>query len=171
MAPGYSAEVAKKKPRGTRALVALEAAGVPHSVHAYEHHAESGLGYGLEAVQALGLPPEQVLKTLVAAVDGQLTVAVVPVTGRLDLKALAAAVGGKRATMAEVDAAERATGYVAGGISPLGQRTCLPTVVDDSAAGLAVVYVSAGRRGLDVGLAPADLVRLTGARTAPIARS
>jgi Cys-tRNA(Pro)/Cys-tRNA(Cys) deacylase len=110
-----------------------------------------------------------VFKTLVAEVDGTLTVGIVPVSATLDLKALAAAVGGKRARMAEVSAAERATGYVAGGISPLGQRRRLRAVVDASAQGLATIYCSGGRRGLEVELAPADLARLTGATFAPIA--
>ena len=155
---------------GTPALVALEAAGVPHTVHPYEHDAGTTLGYGLEAAHVLGIPAEQVFKTLMAAVDGRLTVAVVPVTGKLDLKALAHAVGGKRAAMAERPAAERATGYVAGGISPLGQKTTHPTVVDESVELFDTVYVSGGRRGLDIGLAPADLIRLTGAVVADIAR-
>lgn len=124
----------------------------------------------MEAAQALGLDPAQVFKTLLADVDGALTVAVVPVDRSLDLKALAAAAGGKRAVMAEPAAAERATGYVVGGISPLGQRRRLPTVVDVSALDWATVLVSAGRRGLDVELAPAELVRLTGAVTAPVSR-
>ncbi|MDT0165609.1 Cys-tRNA(Pro) deacylase [Actinotalea sp. AC32] len=162
--------VRKKAPSGTPALVALEAAGVAHTVHPYEHDASSDVGYGLEAAQVLGIPPEQVFKTLMAVVDGALTVAVVPVTGKLDLKALAQAVGGKKAAMAEKPAAERATGYVVGGISPLGQRTAHPTVVDETAELFDTVYVSGGRRGLDVGLAPADLVRLTGAVVADIAR-
>lgn len=155
---------------GTPALVALERAGVPHTVHPYDHDAGSDVGYGLEAAQALGLPAEQVFKTLMAVVDGELTVAVVPVTGKLDLKALAAAVGGKKAAMAERPAAERATGYVAGGISPLGQRSTHPTVVDETVELFDTVYVSGGRRGLDIGLAPADLVRLTDAVVADIAR-
>jgi Cys-tRNA(Pro)/Cys-tRNA(Cys) deacylase len=163
--------VAKKKgPTGTPALLALEAAGVPHTVHPYEHDPGSDLGYGLEAAQAIGVPAEQVFKTLMAAVDGELTVAVVPVTGLLDLKALAHAVGAKRAVMAEKPVAERATGYVVGGISPVGQRTAHRTVVDETAELFDVVYVSGGRRGLDIGLAPADLVRLTGAVVADIAR-
>ena len=108
---------------GTPALVALEAAGVAHTVHPYDHDAGSGVGYGLEAAQVLGIPAGQVYKTLMTTVDGELTVAVVPVSGKLDLKALASAVGGKKAAMAEVAAAERATGYVVGGISPLGQKT------------------------------------------------
>ena len=118
----------------------------------------------------LGIPPEQVYKTLLAEVDGALTVAVVPVAGKLDLKALAAAVGGKRAAMADPAAAERATGYVVGGISPLGQRSALRTVVDETVVLYDTVYVSGGRRGLDVGLAPDDLVALTGATLADIAK-
>jgi Cys-tRNA(Pro)/Cys-tRNA(Cys) deacylase len=124
----------------------------------------------MEAAQALGLEPAQVFKTLLADVDGDLVVAVVPVDRSLDLKALAGAVHGKRAAMAEPAAAERATGYVVGGISPLGQRRRLPTVVDASALAWDTVLVSAGRRGLDVELAPGDLVRLTGAVTVPVSR-
>lgn len=156
---------------GTPALVALDTAGVAHAVHPYAHDPASGLGYGLEAAEVLSVDPARVFKTLVTSVDGSLTVAVVPVTGQLDLKALAHAVGGKKAAMAEQASAERATGYVAGGISPLGQRQRLRTVVDASACGHATVFVSGGRRGLDVELAPADLVRLTGAVVAPIARA
>ena len=164
--------MAKKEhsPTGTPALVALTAAGVPFTAHPYTHDPHSTLGYGLEAAAALGFPPEQVFKTLVTSVDGTLVVGVVPVDRRLDLKALAHAAGGKKAAMAEQAAAERATGYVVGGISPLGQRQRLRTVVDESALAFETVYVSGGRRGLDVGLAPADLVSLTGAVTAPIAR-
>ena len=142
-------------------------AGVEYRLHAYGHGA--GAAYGPEAGEALGLDPARVFKTLVAEVDGALTVGVVPVAAKLDLKALAAAVGGKRAKMAEVAAAERATGYVAGGISPLGQRKRLPTVVDASAEGYDTMFCSAGRRGLEVELAPADLTRLTGATYAPLA--
>lgn len=160
----------KTTPSDTPALVALAAAGVPHTAHAYEHDPASDVGYGLEAAQALGVPPEQVFKTLMTAVDGTLTVAVVPVTGRLDLKALAAATGGKRAVMAERVAAERGTGYVVGGISPLGQKTAHPTVVDETVELFDTVFVSGGRRGLDVELTPADLVRLTAAVVADIAR-
>jgi Cys-tRNA(Pro)/Cys-tRNA(Cys) deacylase len=111
-----------------------------------------------------------VFKTLVARVDDALTVAVVPVAGTLDLKALAAATGGRKAVMADPADAERTTGYVLGGISPLGQKKALPTVVDESALGFPTVMVSAGRRGLQVELPPADLVRLTSARTASIGR-
>ena len=135
----------------------------------YEHD-PAAPSYGLEAAAALGVTPERVFKTLVADVDGRLVVGVVPVGGSLDLKALAAAVGGKRAAMADPSAAERSSGYVRGGISPLGQRKALDTVVDSSALEHPTVLVSGGRRGLEVELAPSDLVALTRARTAPISR-
>ncbi|MGW1176798.1 Cys-tRNA(Pro) deacylase [Kitasatospora sp. NPDC002543] len=163
------AKKTKKGGQGTPATVALEAAAVPFTVHAYDHD-PAAASYGGEAAEVLGVAPERVFKTLVADVDGTLTVGVVPVAGQLDLKALAAAVGGKRAAMADPAAAERSSGYVLGGISPLGQRRPLRTVVDASALGHPTVYVSAGRRGLEVELAPTDLVALTGARTAAIAR-
>jgi Cys-tRNA(Pro)/Cys-tRNA(Cys) deacylase len=151
---------------GTPATTLLDAQRVPYQVHSYPHR--SGEAYGTEAARALGLDPARVFKTLVAQVDGGLTVGVLPVTGSLDLKALASAVGGKRAAMAEVKAAERATGYVAGGISPLGQKKRLRVVLDVSATGFDTVFCSGGRRGMEVELAPADLVRLTGATVAPI---
>jgi Cys-tRNA(Pro)/Cys-tRNA(Cys) deacylase len=154
----------------TPAVRALERAKVTHTLHPYDPEHPSDQGHGEAAVAALGTDPRQVFKTLVARVDGVLTVAVVPVAGTLDLKALAAAAGGRKATMADPADAERTTGYVLGGISPLGQRKALPTVVDESALGFATVMVSAGRRGLQVELAPADLVRLTRARTAAIGR-
>ncbi len=154
----------------TPAVKALERAGVLHTVRSYDPQHSPDVGHGEAAVAALGADPRQVFKTLVARVDGTLTVAVVPVSGTLDLKALAAAVGGRKAAMADPADAERATGYVIGGISPLGQRKALPTVVDDSALGFPTVMVSAGRRGLQVELPPADLVRVTRARTAPIGR-
>jgi Cys-tRNA(Pro)/Cys-tRNA(Cys) deacylase len=157
-------------PAGTPALLALADAGVPFTSHPYVHDPQSTVGYGLEAAQILGVPAEQVFKTLMTLVDGRLTVAVVPVTGTLDLKALASALGGKRAEMADRAAAERATGYVVGGISPLGQKLRHPTVVDETVELHDTVFVSGGRRGLDVELAPADLVRLTGAVLADIAR-
>ncbi|WP_454051438.1 Cys-tRNA(Pro) deacylase [Cellulomonas sp. Marseille-Q8402] len=160
----------KQSPSGTPALVALAAAGVPHTAHPYEHDPGSTVGYGLEAAEVLGVEPERVFKTLMASVDGELTVAVVPVTGKLDLKALAHAVGGKKAAMADPAAAQRATGYVVGGISPLGQRTAHPTVVDETVWLFDTVLVSGGRRGLDVELAPGDLVDLTSATVADIAR-
>jgi Cys-tRNA(Pro)/Cys-tRNA(Cys) deacylase len=155
---------------GTPTLVTLVSAGVAHTVHAYAHDPSAEVGYGLEAAQVLGIPPEQVYKTLMTVVDGALTVAVVPVTGMLDLKALAQAVGGKKAAMADKGVAERATGYVVGGISPLGQKSPHPTVVDETVWLFDTVFVSGGRRGLDVELAPDDLVRLTRATVADIAR-
>jgi Cys-tRNA(Pro)/Cys-tRNA(Cys) deacylase len=154
--------------QGTPAIALLRRQKVTHRIHEYPHDPRSG-SYGAEAAAALGIDPAHCFKTLVAEVDGALVVAVVPVTGALDLKALAGAVGGKRAVMAEPTSAERTTGYVRGGISPLGQRKRLPTVVDSSAVALPTVYVSAGRRGLEVELAPADLVRLTDATVAAIA--
>ncbi len=162
--------MARSTPSGTPALVALQRAGIEHEVHAYDHD-PARADFGQEAVDALGLDADAVFKTLLADVDGSHVVAIVPVTGKLDLKALAASRGGKRARMMEVAAAERVTGYVAGGISPLGQRTTLPTVLDASAMGQPVVYVSGGRRGLDIGLAPEDLVRMTNAHVAPISTS
>ncbi|MFJ4780920.1 Cys-tRNA(Pro) deacylase [Streptomyces sp. NPDC088762] len=158
-----------KQAAGTPAIAALTAAGVPFTTHAYDHD-PSHPSYGEEAAQALGVSPDQVFKTLVADVDGTLTVAVVPVSGSLDLKALATAVGGKRASMADPAAAERSTGYVLGGISPLGQRKRLRTVLDASASGHATICVSAGRRGLEVELTPTDLAALTAAVLAPVAR-
>src|ERR1700740_2390083 len=131
------------------ATIALERAKVPYTLHEYEHDPRSG-SYGMEASEALGVPPERVFKTLVAAVDGVLAVGVVPVHRQLDLKALAAATGGKKAVLAEVATAERATGYVAGGISPVGQKKRLPVVVDASALDRATIFCSAGRRGLEI---------------------
>lgn len=159
----------RKRSSGTPATVALARAGVDFTVHPYDHdpRAES---YGLEAAAALGVEPARVFKTLVASLDSRLVVGIVPVSGQLDLKALARALGGAKAVMATVADAERATGYVTGGISPLGQRKALPSVLDESALAFATIYVSAGRRGVDVELAPQELVRLTGTRTAPIRR-
>ena len=160
----------KKATGGTPAVQALERAGVPHVLRPYEHDPRAA-SYGLEAVEALGTDPARVFKTLVADADRALVVDVVPVAARLDLKALAAAVGARKATMADPQVAERATGYVVGGISPLGQRRSLPTVVDASALDHETVLVSGGRRGLDIELAPADLIALTDATTAPLARA
>ncbi len=154
--------------RGTPATALLGRLGVGHVLHPYRRDPRAS-SYGAEAAEALGVDPARVYKTLVAEVDGALTVAVVPVTGSLDLGALAAAVGGTRATLAEPAAAERATGYVVGGISPLGQRRRLPTVVDASVSDFPTVFVSAGRRGLQVELAPADLIRATDAALAALA--
>lgn len=153
----------------TPAVAAAQREKVPFALHEYSHD-PAAASYGSEAAAKLGVDPARVFKTLVASVDGKLAVGVVPVAGSLDLKALAEAVGGKRAAMADVAEAERATGYVTGGISPLGQRRRLPTVVDESALDWGSVYVSAGKRGLQISLAPADLVRLCRARTARIAR-
>lgn len=161
--------MAKKLPGGTPATVALSDAGVAFSVHAYDHDPRAD-SFGLEAAAALGLDPDRVYKTLMASADGRLAVAVVPVSGRLDLKALARALGASKAAMADVRDAERATGYVAGGISPFGQRRAHPTVVDETVELWDTVYVSGGRRGLDVEIAPADLVEVTGAIVGPISR-
>lgn len=155
--------------KGTPATAVLVKNRVPHTLHPYEVTVDTP-DYGRAVAEALAVPPEQVFKTLVAEADGALTVAVVPVSGDLDLKALAAAVGARRAAVADRAAAERATGYVRGGISPLGQRRRLPAVIDATATDFDTVYVSAGRRGLQVALAPADLIRLTDAILVPLAR-
>ena len=161
-----------KKPRaagGTPATVALTAAGIAFEVRAYDHDPRS-TSYGTEAAEALGADPARVFKTLMASLDGKLVVGIVPVSGHLDLKALARALGGSTAVMAEVAAAERATGYVAGGISPVGQRKAHPTVLDASALDHGTILVSGGRRGFDIELSPHDLVAITGAVTATIGR-
>lgn len=154
---------------GTPATVALTAAGVAYTAHPYTHDPRAA-SYGLEAAEALGVEPARVFKTLLASLDGSLVVGIVPVSGQLDLKALARALGGSRAQMAEVAAAERSTGYVAGGISPFGQKRRLPTVLDDSALEHPTIFVSGGRRGLDLEVAPDDVVAATGAVTATIGR-
>jgi Cys-tRNA(Pro)/Cys-tRNA(Cys) deacylase len=159
--------MAKKPAAGTPATAVLVAQQIPHTLHPYDVSPEAP-NYGALVAQALGVALTDLFKTLIAEVDGGLVVAVVPVTGELDLKALAHAVGGKRAALADRAAAERSSGYVRGGISPLGQRKRLPTVVDSSALVLDLMFVSAGRRGLQVSLAPADLIRLTDAVTAAI---
>lgn len=152
----------------TPAIAVLLAAQIPHTLLPYRHDPRNS-AFGDEAVAALGRDPAQVFKTLIAAVDGEFVVGVVPVGGQLDLKALAAAVGGKKATLAPVADAERSSGSVAGGISPLGHRKRLRTVIDSSAERLSTICVSAGKRGLQVELAPADLASAAGARFAPIA--
>jgi Cys-tRNA(Pro)/Cys-tRNA(Cys) deacylase len=162
---GANATLARVAGKRTPAIDAAARAGIAFDVHEYEHDPRSP-SYGLEAVEKLGLDAARVFKTLVAEVDGTLTIAVVPVDAQLDLRAL-----GKRARLAATKDAERATGYVAGGISPLGQRRILPTVVDESALAFGTIHVSAGRRGLELELAPADLVRLTGATVSSIARA
>lgn len=152
---------------GTPVTALLARERIAHTLHPYRHDPRAD-GYGEEAATALGVDPQRLFKTLVASIDGRLVCAVVPTSGRLDLKALAATAGGKRAAMADAGAAQRATGYVLGGISPLGQKTRLPVVVDASALEFSSVFVSAGRRGLQVELSPGDLVRLTAATTATI---
>lgn len=153
----------------TPATVALTAAGIPFSAHTYVHDPAT-THYGLEAAAALDLDPDRVFKTLLAEADGRLCVGIVPVTGMLDLKALAAAVGAKRAVMAEPAVAERKTGYVVGGISPIGQKTALPTVLDETAELWPTIFVSGGRRGFDIELAPDDLLAVTDGTLADIAR-
>ena len=153
---------------GTPATALLSEAGVRFTLHPYEHDPRAE-AFGEEAAAALGVAPERIFKTLIAVVDRRLACGVVPVAGRLDLKAFAAAVGGKKAELAEPAAAARATGYVVGGISPIGQKGRRPIVVDASAATFPTVFVSAGKRGLQVELAPQDLLRLAPATLAPIA--
>jgi Cys-tRNA(Pro)/Cys-tRNA(Cys) deacylase len=160
----------------TRALVALVEAGVVHGVHEYSVHDPTGAeggrrpAWGEDAAAALGVDPGRIHKTLIVSVDGRLAAAVVPVAAELDLKRFAQALGARKAAMADPDDAERVTGYVRGGISPLGQRRRLPTVIDAAALSLPTIFVSAGRRGLQVELAPTDLVMVTGAIVASIAR-
>ncbi|HEX3812978.1 MAG TPA: Cys-tRNA(Pro) deacylase [Mycobacteriales bacterium] len=159
---------------GTPALALLARAGVAHTVHAYEHDPRA-TAFGDEAAEALGIDPARLFKTLVVCLDGgkvdggKLAVAVVPVAGSLDLKGCAAILGGKRAVLADQTEAERATGYVRGGISPLGARKRLPVVLDESASAFPTIFISAGRRGLQVELAPADLIRLSAGTLAAIA--
>lgn len=152
---------------GTPAIVTLQKLGVVYVVHPYDHD-PAAPSYGLEAADALGVDASRVFKTLMADIDGRPVVAIVPVTGSLDLKALAAAASGKKAKMLAVAAAERLTGYVVGGISPIGQRTVSPTYIDRSALDHTTIFVSGGRRGLDIEINPKDLMTVTGARTAHI---
>jgi len=153
----------------TPATVALRAAGIPFTQHEYDHD-PANRNFGTEAADVLGVDPERVFKTLMVDLDGRLVVAVVPVTGKLDLGALAASAHGKRATMSDPAVAERKTGYLVGGISPIGQKSPALTVVDETVELFDTVFVSGGRRGFDVELAPADLIRVTGATVAGIAR-
>lgn len=169
--------MARKRERapqgGTPGIAALVAAGIAHRVHAYQHDEATSaeVGYGLEAARALGVDPERVFKTLMIETTKGHVLGVVPVTTQLDLKGTAAALGEKKVSLASVDVAERISGSVVGGISPLGGRTRLPVVLDDSAELWDTIYVSAGKRGLDVELDPQDLVTLTAATVADIARS
>ncbi len=156
----------------TPAVDAAKKAKIPHQLHAYAHDPKRR-SYGEEAAEALGVAPNRVFKTLLVQLDGdpkRLGVGIVPVSRQLDLKALANALGGKKTAMAEPKLAARTTGYVLGGISPLGQRKPLPAVIDHSAAGFDTIYISAGKRGLEIELAPGDLIRLLQAQAAPIAR-
>ena len=151
----------------TPAVVALDAAGIAYTIHEYER-GEDLRDFGREAAVALGLDHDQVFKTLVVDADQELVVALVPVSCQLSMKRVAAAVGAKKAAMCEPARAERSSGYIVGGISPIGQRTPLRTVVDESAELFDVVYVSGGKRGMDIGLAPSDLVNVLDAVVAPI---
>ncbi len=164
----FPAARGRRVAKGTPATALLAHEKIAFTLHPYEHDPRAE-AYGEEAAAALGVDPARIFKTLIATVDGKLACAVVPVAGRLDLKGLAAALGGKRAELAEPAAAARATGYVVGGISPVGQKTRLRVVVDSSATAFETVFVSAGRRGLQVELTPDDLVRVTQGRLAPIA--
>jgi len=155
----------------TPALDLLKKVRAEHRVHSYEHHPKAA-SYGLEAAEKLGLEPAQVFKTLLASSEkGELLVAVVPVVGSLDLKALAHAAGVKKVEMADPAAAQRSTGYLLGGISPLGQKKRLRTFIDKSAEGFSTIFVSAGRRGLEVELAPAVLAEHTQAKFAGVGRA
>jgi Cys-tRNA(Pro)/Cys-tRNA(Cys) deacylase len=161
--------------QGTRAIDMARRAGIMHTVHEYAHDDRAslragGAGYALEAVAALGIEAARVFKTIVVAVDGRPALAVVPADAEVDLKAVADALGGRKAAIAPGAEAEKATGYVLGGISPLGTRRPLPVVLDASAATFSTIHVSAGRRGLEIELAAADLAGLVAGRLAPIAR-
>lgn len=162
--------MAPRTPSGTPAITLAQRSGIAFEVHAYEHDPANS-SYGWEAAQALGVDPQRVFKTLLADAEGKAVVAIVPVTAMLDLRALASVVGAKRASMLDPAKAQRLTGYVVGGISPLGQRSALPTVLDASAFDHGTIYVSAGRRGLDMELAPGDLLAITSAVSAPISTS
>jgi Cys-tRNA(Pro)/Cys-tRNA(Cys) deacylase len=161
--------------QGTRAVDAARRGGIAYAVHEYAHDPraslrEGGRGYALEAVAALGIDPARVFKTIVVSVDGHLGLAVVPADADVDLKLVADALGGRKAAIAQPAEAERATGYVLGGISPLGTRRPLPTIVDASAAAFSTIHVSAGRRGLEIELAASDLVALVQGSLAAVAR-
>ena len=154
----------------TPAMLRLRSLGISFTVHEYQHET-SERSFGLEAADKLGLDRDRVFKTLVASVDGQLAVAVVPVSGSLDLKALATVLSAKKAELADPQLAERKTGYIVGGISPIGQKSALPTVIDETAQLFDTVFVSGGARGLDLELAPADLIRATNGQFAAIAKA
>lgn len=161
--------MAEKEGTTTSATAALADENVPYAIHHYEQD-ENTESYGREAAESMGVDPRRVFKTLVAKADGSPVIAVVPVSALLDLRALAAAVGASSATIADPTKAEKITGYKIGGISPIGQRKPRTTIVDSSALDFPTIYVSAGKRGCDLELAPDDLIRLTRARTAPVSR-
>lgn len=164
--------MARKSEGGTPAIDVLVAAGVKHDLHPYTHH-DDNRNFGDEAARELGVDPLRIFKTLVVdAGSGRpdLAVAIVPVASQLDLKAMAEALGVKKVALAKPDVAARSSGYVVGGISPIAQKTALPTLIDESAWLFDTILVSAGRRGLQVELAPDDLLRITDARSADIAR-
>ena len=161
--------MSRKDSAGTPATVALTRAGVPFTTHAYDHD-PSARSFGLEAAEVLGLPPDQVFKTLLVDTGQELAVGIVPVNCTLDLKAIAHALGVKKAEMADPRAAGRSSGYVVGGISPIGQKRPLRTVLDETAVLHDRVYVSGGRRGFDIGLSPTDLLTITQAVLADVAR-
>ena len=154
----------------TQATLALDRVGVSYTRHTYDHD-PSARSFGLEAAAVLGVDPQRVLKTLLVDTARGLAVGIVPVAGQLDLKSLAAALGVKSVMMADPLAAQRSSGYVVGGISPVGQKRALPTVLDDTAYGFETVFVSGGRRGFDIELSPADLASITRAVRAPIGRA
>ncbi len=153
-------------------MVALDAISVRYVAHAFDHDAatSSDVGYGKAAAAALGVEEERVFKTLLARTDRDFVVAIVPVDSTVSLKALATALGVKRCEMARPEDAQRVTGYVVGGISPFGQKKLLATVIDESSELFDTIFVSGGRRGLDLEIAPADLIAALGARSAPIAQ-
>jgi Cys-tRNA(Pro)/Cys-tRNA(Cys) deacylase len=164
--------VSKKKPAAhgasTPALAQAQRAGVEHRIHSYEH--EDSAAFGAEAARKLGVEAGRVFKTLMVSGHGGYALAVVPVPSQLDLKRAASAMGWKTASMADPRDAERRSGYVLGGISPLGQKTAVPLLLDESAAAYETVMVSGGRRGLEIELAPSDLLQLTGGKYAALAR-
>jgi len=157
-------------PAGTPAIAELERRTISYRLHEYEHDPRTHLGFGREGAEKLGISADRIFKTLLAEADGRLVVGIVPVSGHLDLKALARTVGAKKATLADPAVAEKTTGYVVGGISPIGQKRGLTTVIDQSADAYDTILVSGGRRGLDIELAPADLVAVTNAVLAPIGK-
>ncbi|WP_125968117.1 Cys-tRNA(Pro) deacylase [Bifidobacterium samirii] len=166
---GHASKQGKSNKGGTPAIVQLERAGVTFELYEYEHsndHMDDG--YGVEAAAKLGFDEHQVFKTLMADTGSARVVGVVPVSGHMDLKALAAAVGAKKAAMADPKVAMRESGYVVGGISPFGQKTRHRTVLDESALGFERILVSGGKRGLSIGIAPADLIAVLDAVAAPI---